>query len=38
MTKLEGRVAIVTGAAYGERAALGAEYAKALAQAGAAVV
>ena len=38
MTKLEGRVAIVTGAAYGERAALGAEYAKALAEAGAAVV
>ena len=38
MGKLDGRVAIVTGAAYGDRAALGAEYAKALAAAGAAVV
>ena len=32
MGKLDGRVAIVTGAAYGERAALGAVYAKALAE------
>jgi len=38
MGKLDGRVAIVTGAAYGERAALGAVYAKALAEAGASVV
>jgi len=38
MSKLVGRVAIVTGAAYGERAALGAEYAKALAADGASVV
>lgn len=37
MGKLDGRVAIVTGAAHGERAALGAVFAKALAREGAQV-
>jgi NAD(P)-dependent dehydrogenase (short-subunit alcohol dehydrogenase family) len=38
MGRLDGRVAIVTGAAHGERAAIGAVYAKALAREGAKVV
>jgi NAD(P)-dependent dehydrogenase (short-subunit alcohol dehydrogenase family) len=37
MGRLDGRVAIITGAAIGERAALGAEFARALALEGAAV-
>ena len=38
MGRLDGRVAIVTGAAHGERAAIGSVYAKALAREGAKVV
>ena len=37
MGRLDGRVAIVTGAAHGERAAIGSVYAKALAREGAKV-
>ena len=37
MGRLDGRVAIVTGAAYGEKAMIGSEFAKALAAEGAQV-